>query len=422
MIGEELFDQLEHCPESEQRKKIEEMNEIIDGMNKKEFESVFTTRMFDKIYKMIDEKKMTMENALLPLKHAGYCDALKRNFDIKIFISSLNKRFEKMIFNENKKKEGKNEKLLADLCECYLLLSPEVSSELLLICVPCFLKVASVKEETEEVQKEVEMVLLALSNIVLSEVPKELYLNEIKEIIQYHQEHHNLTRLAYQSAWGFLIYRLDKDKSLNEVIVNELHFAREAARELEELTKRLNWKNKFEETSKEEANELLVIRGWIQTLEIFVSSCQLWNEEFVGLISSVVQVFREAKDNYRDICERCIYILQIDAKIRAVKIDVLLESEAVDAVLEEIWQSTLNEGVAHESFNFFLNVSERLKEKTDNEMEEVNRKATKMEIFEKMEEEGYEDTIASLYETFDFLNEKYHDYLSLHISDYFINV
>ncbi|KAH7825924.1 uncharacterized protein MONOS_9224 [Monocercomonoides exilis] len=82
------------------------------------------------------------------------------------------------------------------------------------------------------------MAFLALSCIdEIYILDKELYLNEITENIKYHQKCHNLTRLAYQSVWQFLMYRFINDKSLEEVFVNELHFAREAIKELEELAK-----------------------------------------------------------------------------------------------------------------------------------------------------------------------------------------
>eukprot|EP00770_Monocercomonoides_exilis_P002805 MONOS_2787.1-p1 / transcript=MONOS_2787.1 / gene=MONOS_2787 / organism=Monocercomonoides_exilis_PA203 / gene_product=unspecified product / transcript_product=unspecified product / location=Mono_scaffold00060:3828-4299(+) / protein_length=111 / sequence_SO=supercontig / SO=protein_coding / is_pseudo=false len=104
-----------------------------------------------------------------------------------------------MIFEEEEKKEEKDEKLLVDLCECNLLLGSIFSSKLISICVPCLLKVASDKEENEEAQKEVEMALLALNNIGFCKVEQELFLDKITEIIKYLQEHRNLTRLAYQS-------------------------------------------------------------------------------------------------------------------------------------------------------------------------------------------------------------------------------
>ncbi|KAH7822461.1 uncharacterized protein MONOS_18637 [Monocercomonoides exilis] len=418
-----LFSELDIYKDEEQKQKIEELNEIIEGMNKEMFDSVFKTELYDKMNKMIEEKKMSMENAILLLKHIGYSNVLKNMWNSCFHLSSLGKKLKNMAEEEEKKeKEKRNEKLLIDFCECYILLSILVNSELILICVPCLLKAALKKEESEETQKEVEMALLALSNIgQFKEIEQKQYLKEIKEIIQYHQKHNNHIRLAYQSAWQFFIDRFYSDKSLERVIVNELHFAREAARELEELTKCLNWKNKFEEMSKEEANEVLVIRRWIQTLEIFFSSCQLWNEELVELFRSIVRVFRAAKDNHREICYWCIFSLRSAAENRNVEIDDLLKSGAIDAFLEEMHRRTLNEGMVYECLQFFTNVSNRLKEKKDNEMEEVKRKATKMEIFEKLEEEGYEDTITSFYEVIS-IRFIYNPELLLNIYDYFVNV
>eukprot|EP00770_Monocercomonoides_exilis_P014878 MONOS_14824.1-p1 / transcript=MONOS_14824.1 / gene=MONOS_14824 / organism=Monocercomonoides_exilis_PA203 / gene_product=unspecified product / transcript_product=unspecified product / location=Mono_scaffold01081:2432-2800(+) / protein_length=123 / sequence_SO=supercontig / SO=protein_coding / is_pseudo=false len=116
--------------------------------------------------KMIEEKKMSMENAILLLKHAGYLKVLKNIWILDFRNSSLNKRIEKMIFEEEKKKEGKNEWLLVELCECFTFLKDGVTlEEFPSVCVPCLLKAALRKEENEESQKEVEMALLALSDI-----------------------------------------------------------------------------------------------------------------------------------------------------------------------------------------------------------------------------------------------------------------
>ncbi|KAH7823182.1 uncharacterized protein MONOS_17621 [Monocercomonoides exilis] len=102
-----------------------------------------------------------------------------------------------MIDDEEKKKEKRNENLLTELCESNVLLNVGASSQLISVCVPCLLKAALKKEENEEAQKEKEMAFLALScHDEFYEIEKELYDNEIKEIIQHHQEHRNLTRLA----------------------------------------------------------------------------------------------------------------------------------------------------------------------------------------------------------------------------------
>ncbi|KAH7823793.1 uncharacterized protein MONOS_17582 [Monocercomonoides exilis] len=98
------------------------------------------------------------------------------------------------------------------------------------------LKVAKRKEEDEETQKEAEMALMTLSHQnEYQSIEQKLYLNEIKEIIQYHQQHNNLTQLSYQSAWQFLIERLPQGSKLAKTTVNELHFVREATRGLNEL-------------------------------------------------------------------------------------------------------------------------------------------------------------------------------------------
>ncbi|KAH7826335.1 uncharacterized protein MONOS_17361 [Monocercomonoides exilis] len=115
------------------------------------------------------------------------------------------------------------------------------------------------------------MALLALCHIGKCFIlDNELFLNEIKEIILYHQEHNNMTHLASQSAWEFLTDRLYRNISLEQIIMNELHFAREAARELEELTRCVEWKRKKEERGRETKEELAITR-WIQALEHFLT-------------------------------------------------------------------------------------------------------------------------------------------------------
>ncbi|KAH7828513.1 uncharacterized protein MONOS_17188 [Monocercomonoides exilis] len=249
-IFNKLFCELEDCDEEEKKQKFIEMNKIIDRMTEEEFYSVFTKEMFNKIQKMLEKSKISLGDSLFMLKHVGYCNVPKRIWNFPFDESSLNKRFEKMIFDENEKIEEKNEKLLVDLCECYVSLSNIIFDELLSICVPCLVKVALRKEESEEARNEVEIAFLALYSIGIGDLRQELYLSELKEIIKYHQEQYNLTWIAYQSAWKFLIERLS-DKSLKEVIVDELLFAREAARELEKLTKCVNCERKEEKRGKE---------------------------------------------------------------------------------------------------------------------------------------------------------------------------
>ncbi|KAH7832767.1 uncharacterized protein MONOS_18527 [Monocercomonoides exilis] len=169
---------------------------------------------------------------------------------------------------------------------------------------------------------------------------------------------------------------------------------------------------------------MITILRWMQTLSFFFGNCYLWNEEYVGLFSSIVGVLRASRDNYREISEKCICPFEEASGRRVVKIGSLLKSGAVDVALEEIHKSAKDDEIAAKILKFFMNVSRRSKEKKKDEIEEASRKSIKMEIFEKMEEEGYEDFITSFHKTFDFLSNKYYfdDELSLDIFDYFVNV
>ncbi|KAH7828556.1 uncharacterized protein MONOS_4961 [Monocercomonoides exilis] len=418
-----LLHELEGCREDEQKQKIEEMNGLIDEMNKEEFKSVFTKELFDTIGKMIEKKTLTCGNAILLLKHVGYCIAIKNIWIYSSKTSSMDDRFEKMIAIENKKKsEEKDENLLTDLCECCVFLNGWISLESISICVPYLFKEASKKEENEETQKDVEIALLALSNIGFQNLEQKVHLKEITEIIEHQQKHRNLSKLAFQSAWQFLIYRFYTNGFLEDTVVNELHFGREAAREQEELIRNVNWKKKEEKMNKEEANKVLIIRRWIGTISIYLLRCKLWNEEYVGLINSIVQEYQAAKDNYRGICNQCIYSLRNAAENRAVKVDDLLKGGAINTVLEEMQQRTLKDKMARENLHFFLSVSERLKEEKKDEKEEAERKKTKRKVFEWMEEEGYEDHIISFCEAIPFFSRKFHHSLSFDVSDYFVNI
>ncbi|KAH7832294.1 uncharacterized protein MONOS_16870 [Monocercomonoides exilis] len=412
-----LFYGLEECGEDEQMQKIEEIKRMIIKMNEEEFVTVFTEEMFNKMGKMIEEKTLSWGNTILLLKNAGSCKEMKSFFCDSFDDSLLSERMKVMIIDKNeKKKEEKNERLMVDLCKCFSLLNVYfISSELHSITAPHLLKAASKKEESEEIQKEVEMALLALSNIRgLNRIDEELCLNVIKEIIQYHQEHHNLTRLAYHSAWMFLISRLDDDKDMEDDIINKLHFMREAKRELEALSKSVN-------LMREEMKKVLVLKRWLETLESFFFICWPRNEEYVELIECLVQLFRAAKDNYRKLGDQCILVIGRAAENRAVEIEDLLESDTIDVFLEVIHKTTLDDKMMHECLRFFTNVSNKLKGKADKKNEEAKRKASKRKIFEKMEEEGYEDIIASFFEVFSFHN-RYFGEFSNNITDYFVYV
>eukprot|EP00770_Monocercomonoides_exilis_P010553 MONOS_10500.1-p1 / transcript=MONOS_10500.1 / gene=MONOS_10500 / organism=Monocercomonoides_exilis_PA203 / gene_product=unspecified product / transcript_product=unspecified product / location=Mono_scaffold00480:7770-9188(-) / protein_length=431 / sequence_SO=supercontig / SO=protein_coding / is_pseudo=false len=419
----ELFYKLEHCDEDEQKQKIEEMNEMINEMDGKEFRSVFTTELFNRIDKMIEVKKLPLEIAILLLKRVGFFKVLKGIWINRFNESSLEEKFKEIIYDENEKKdEDKDEIIFVDICECYFMLDNQFSSDMYPLCVSCLLNVASSKEKKEEAQKKVVIALLALNCIEENDFfGRELYLKEITEIIKYHQEHRNLARLGYQSVWHFMIKRFLNDKSLEGVIENELHFGREAKRELKELMKCVNWKKKEEERGKGRGEETILMR-WLKTLNMYICFFKLKNEELDVLINSIIQVFRMAKDNHGEICNWCIFSLRNAAENRNVEIEDLLKGGAADAVLEEIQRQTLNNIIVYKCLQFFAIASNRLKEEECDEMKEAKRKAAKRKALEKMEEEGCEDTITSFHKKFYYLNRKYHYYLSSRISDYFVNV
>ncbi|KAH7819199.1 uncharacterized protein MONOS_17967 [Monocercomonoides exilis] len=306
-----------------------------------------------------------------------------------------------MIIEEEQKNEGKNEKLLVDLCECYVFMQGLNSRRLHSTCMQCLLKVALNKEENEKTQKEVEMALFELSHINrYCFIKQELYVSEIKEIVK----------------------RLCNDNSLAGVIVNKLHFVREAARELEELTRCIDWKRKEGINGMKESKEELILIRWMYTLDIFLSLCKVCNEEYNGLINCVVQAFRAAKDKHGETCNQCIKPLRRAAENRAVKVDALLDEGAIDLISGEMKQSTLNDVFIMHCFLIYMNVSKRLKEKNKDEMEEMKRKATKRVIYEKMEKEGYEDEIISFHETFDNFYASHDAELASKLADYFVNV
>ncbi|KAH7820454.1 uncharacterized protein MONOS_18647 [Monocercomonoides exilis] len=417
-----LFSELENGTEGEQKLKIFEMNGLMSEMAYSDVYSIFTKELFDRMDKMVERKRLSIENACLLVQRVGYWKMLKNPLFNEFKNSFLNRRFEKMIVKEEKKRKRRNENLLVGLCECYLSLNSRFSSELLSICVPCLLKVALNKEECKEAQKEVEMALLSLSKIVGRErVLEKLYLNEIKEIIKYHQDHQNLTRLAYHSAWEFLIARLGSNRSLADVITNELHFVAEATRELEELSSCADLKTKEVAKRKKEVKE--IVGKWIKTAEELFLCITSWKEEYAELISFVAKLYRASREKEQMLCERCFSFFNEIANNATESVGYFLKEGVFDIFCEDLQQSTLEDVKLWRSFGFLSDILKRLNEKKDNDVDEVKRKATKKEMFERMEEEGYEDCITSFFERFNFLNKRYScDALSLNVSDYHVNV
>ncbi|KAH7821149.1 uncharacterized protein MONOS_6355 [Monocercomonoides exilis] len=401
-----LFDELEHCSEIEQKKKVEEMNEAMKEMNKEEFGTMDRKNLFEEVNKMIEEKKMTMKNSLLLLKYIGCFVNMKMIRSGYFFNSLLCQRLTKTALNEEKKKKNRDEKLQIDIIECYFLLLDyydRIPKELLTIYVKCLLKYAANKEENEEVQKDVEMVLLALGNIGANQrIEKGLYLNEIKEIIKYHQEHHNLTQLACQSAWQFLIYRFQVDRNLEDAIVNELHFVKEATRELEELVRSLEWKREKEEKKEKKEkkersaeSEIMIIERWLRSLDIYFFVCKYQTKEHEGLVECVVRVFWATRACQGSIARFCFQLFHAMIKSQASQIDCLVDKGAIGVALSEVVRSEVAKEEASGCLCVFRGLAKRLSVKSENEREEAKRKELKRKVIEMMEEEGYEDWLVS---------------------------
>ncbi|KAH7818713.1 uncharacterized protein MONOS_2149 [Monocercomonoides exilis] len=204
--------------------------------------------------------------------------------------------------------------------------SVEFYEEIVAVSVPCLLKVALNKGESEEVQKEVEMALMAMSNVVKWEnAEEELYLDEITEIIQYHEEHHNLTQLAYQSAWQLLINRFIMERRFEDVIMNDLHFVRETEREFEELSRCVDWKRNDGEKGKKEKKEVQIIRNWINLVSDSLEYHELWEEGNVGVIRCLVALCRAAREKEQEVFGDCLCVFNRMSRYSTVGTDVLLK-------------------------------------------------------------------------------------------------
>eukprot|EP00770_Monocercomonoides_exilis_P009114 MONOS_9068.1-p1 / transcript=MONOS_9068.1 / gene=MONOS_9068 / organism=Monocercomonoides_exilis_PA203 / gene_product=unspecified product / transcript_product=unspecified product / location=Mono_scaffold00362:9067-9907(-) / protein_length=248 / sequence_SO=supercontig / SO=protein_coding / is_pseudo=false len=241
-----------------------------------------------------------------------------------------------MIIEEEEKEEEKNEKLLVDLCECYLLNRKIYTTERLIhICENCLLKIASKNNKSQEVQKEAEMALLALSCVDgQDKLDKGLFSNEIIEIIKYHQEHHNLTQLAYQSAWHFFVYKFRCRKELGEKLLNELHFHREAITELGELSRCIDRMEK-EGAEKTKIEDLQMIQlSWLHNVYLMFYNYRLRNEENIELIRYLVRMCRTMGDYDSDILIWSSKIFNTMLSFRIDSVDVLLKGGAFNLFLE----------------------------------------------------------------------------------------
>ncbi|KAH7816624.1 uncharacterized protein MONOS_18207 [Monocercomonoides exilis] len=396
------FLELEDCITTVQEQKIEELNELVNSMNEKELKYIYVKELFWRVDRMIREEKMTLENAILLLKQVGYWKVLKIK-DVKNHTGRhLRERLKHMIYEEEKKEE-KNEKKLIDLCECFQLISDKnwaanQNSLLISIFITCLLKVALKKEINEETQKEVELALLALGDIdANTKANKEQYLDEITEIIEYHQEHHNLTRLAYQSAWGFLVDINDPSSELTYKITNKLHFAREATKELDELWKCADGKEK--ENDLKNSKHTCIIERWGETIHSFLEKHRDCSETTEHLLLTVFKQMRATRDNYRDIFQKYIIAFKILFQKGRYDARTLLKGGAVEYFLEETYRQTPDHVMCIYIFRFFEYIFEQLNKKATEGSDDMERKIIKREIQEKLEKEGFNDAITTHYST-----------------------
>ncbi|KAH7825978.1 uncharacterized protein MONOS_4550 [Monocercomonoides exilis] len=287
------------------------------------------------------------------------------------------------------------------------------------MCIPCLLEVAAREGNGEEVQKEAEMALLALSNIFYHvKICEVLYWKEITRIIRFHQEHHNLTLLAYQSAWLIFTFGNDNRKLFINIARN-LDFANEATKELEELERVVERKKAEEKTGG--MNEICIFKRWLTTAYHYFSLDTHYEANNLQYIACVVRLCSSIAKNQRDTRQLCLNVLMQMREKEDIDADDLVKGGVVDFCLKEFYQSDVENSQIRKYLLFLVRITKSLKEKKRDEMEEAKRKELKRKVFEKMEEEGYEDNIASFCEMFYFLNGTFQRVLSSNVSDYFVN-
>ncbi|KAH7815465.1 uncharacterized protein MONOS_14359 [Monocercomonoides exilis] len=368
-------------------------------MDERNLETLYSAEMFNEIGQMIEDEELSLEKAILLLKQMGRCKMMESIASFGFDESQLSKRLAKMAVEEEKKNERKNKKLLVDVCECHLSLFQFYFSfepELLLVCQPCLLEVALSKEESEERQKEVEMALLALSCIPdFAPIEKERYVSEMAEIIEYHEEHRNLTHLASQSAWLFFVKRIGKERELEKVIVKELDLMREAARELEELKNGVDWEKTERRVKKRK--EVRMIRRWFGTLWSFFSNSRMHCAECAEFVRCVAKTITSAKESCREVFSECFGLFRYMVSKDAGYVGDLLKGGAVDVFLQEMQQSTIRIGMKEKCTKTICDIFESLSATPKEQSDEEKRKIAKKDLFENLEEEGFEDAFLSFF-------------------------
>ncbi|KAH7822233.1 uncharacterized protein MONOS_17707 [Monocercomonoides exilis] len=421
-----LISGLRNFNKTDQKEIIKELESVMKAMDKNELKGALTVGVFEEIKRMIEDRKLGSDNDYLLMKCIGYWKAMKNIVICNFGKSSLCKRFELMIFEEMNKKEGKNEKRLIGLYESYYLLSDDsIHENLAPIITSCLLKVASDKEESPETEKEVEMALLALSEGSRGILVKGAqHLQEITRIIFHHNDHRNLTQLAFQCAWRFMINNWNSNSNSQIVVVKYMNFLTVVKRELEELAKCVDWKREDEEkeNSLAEPKATQIIVRWLDVLGYFFIMCNKWDDDFYELVRFIVELFRTARDNEQEISEMCAHALKMLAHNENSSVDAFEKCGVLDVISEELQQLKLENRLASDCLSIYLQIVRRLSNNSGDETDEEKRKELKRKMFEKLEEEGLEDVITSFHETLEY-NQSYYDHsLSLNIFDYFVNV
>ncbi|KAH7822671.1 uncharacterized protein MONOS_10738 [Monocercomonoides exilis] len=397
----ETLSQLNSCNAVEQAMKIEDVKGMLFKMNENELFSILSKDAFNELCKMMVEEKISVENAVMLLRHMGYRKSLSESWTKCFNRSMLCKYVERMIVEEEEGKDEWKKNLAIGLCECFLFLFDWrrcMPKKVLHKSVTLLLNFASNKEEIVNCQKDVEMALLALSCIAFNEdVKAELYLNKIIEIIKYHQENWNLTRLAYQSIWKFFIDRLFKEGKLASVAVNELHFFEESSRELEELERSVG-KKKREKQGEVEAEEVWIIKKWCRTLETYFRYCPMWSKERTEPLSSIVKLCRASKKYCSEISIECECSLKRVICASGYTPDKRLpRSGVIEYALEELCLLPVKYDMISPFVMFILKLSEGQITPASDPGNKSCKKKIEKEIAEKLEEEGYEDVIVLFY-------------------------
>ncbi|KAH7823572.1 uncharacterized protein MONOS_18622 [Monocercomonoides exilis] len=398
---DDLFADLDKCGNVVQKLIIKEINKALEQMNKEDLKYTMTQKLFDNLHSLIDKKKLSLENALAMLKSIGYHKELRKIYGENNSSQALSNRFRKMIENEERKeKKGGNENLLTDLCECYLLLfDGSCEEEISRTVAICLLKVASNKDTSEEAQNKVEIALLAMGKGNISIVLQDKYdyfLNEISEIIRYHQDHRNLSHLSYQSAWFFILYRLKRNKqseNLWKFFVTKKDFYREATKELNELSKCVNRIKKEKKEMRKEIKNFYIIERWLHVFTEVVDVQILLVEIQIDIMKCVANISRRTKDSFIGIREKCTDIIMKVLDGGVMNTFDLIGGGAVDAMLEELSRSYMIRSSFCDCSTFFENIHQRLTGTMHNGAE---RMILKRMMIDKLEENGFEDVYISI--------------------------